>query len=73
MLTNSQHVTPAGPAIQEDAVKSEETDIINCALKSEFKSSREKKSEEVKTQARINTITVENKHSWLYKMCLIYW
>lgn len=29
MLTSSQHVMPADRATQEDAVKSEETDIIN--------------------------------------------
>jgi len=31
-LTSSRHVMPVGPATQEDAVKSEETDIINCAF-----------------------------------------
>lgn len=33
MLTNSQHVTPAGPATQEGAAKSEEADITSCAFK----------------------------------------
>lgn len=37
MLTSSQHVMPAGPATQEDAVKSEEADTTDCAFTLQFK------------------------------------